>query len=418
MIYDDWTRRLRDRLEDHMAEPPDGLWDDIMARMDARRHRTVIVHLRSWGAVAAVVAAVIGGAGYYMYSNRAAEDSQTGNSLPVAVRTGVTCGKTEHSAESAGGQYLAEAVPSVCTPAEDIGGARSGATEVLQAEDDTKGAAEGACTTRDTDVRTTAADTGQWNEAEAAAASGYAEKHADGMTAGTGTPPAKAMTAGDYGATAPTDRARWTVGVNSSGLLGDSNGPAGVTRANSVIADFVAPPIALSSNIKSLANSKETKKHRQPVSLGVSVSYGIDDRLTLRSGLVYTKASSDFTRARGLMKVKEEQKLYYVGVPIGLSCKLWHTGRFKTYVAAEAQADFNVSAKGETDGVKTDLKRDRVQWSVGASAGAEYDFVPQLGVYVEPGLKYYIDNRSSMENVFKDKPCNFSLQIGFRYNIK
>jgi len=418
MIYDDWTRRLRDRLDSHTAEPPDGLWDDIMARMDARRRPTVMARLRSWGAAAAVVAAVMAGAGYYMYSNRATEDYLAGNGLPAAVRTGGTDGAAGHRAEPAAGQYLAEAASSVRTMAEGIDGAWSGEAETLPEEDNTESVADGAGTTRVTDVQTTATDTGQRDGGEAAAASGNAGKHADGMAAGTGAPRATAPSAGGYGAKATTDDARWAVGINSSGSFGNSNGSAGVRPVNSVMAHFAVPANALRSNIKPLANIKETKKHRQPVSLGVSVSYGLDDRLTLRSGLVYTKASSDFTRVRGLMKVKEEQKLYYVGVPLGLGCKLWHTGRFKTYVVAEAQADFNVSAKGVTDGVKADLKRDRVQWSVGASAGAEYDFVPQLGVYVEPGLKYYVDNRSRVETVFKDKKCNFSLQIGVRYNIK
>ena len=55
---------------------------------------------------------------------------------------------------------------------------------------------------------------------------------------------------------------------------------------------------------------------------------------------------------------------------------------------------------------------------MGAAAGVEYDFVPNLGVYVEPGAKYYIKNGSGVDNIFKDKPFNFSLQIGLRYNMK
>ena len=64
------------------------------------------------------------------------------------------------------------------------------------------------------------------------------------------------------------------------------------------------------------------------------------------------------------------------------------------------------------------MDRDDVQWSVNAAAGAQYDVIPQLGVYVEPGVKYYIDNGSAIENYFKDKPVSFSLQVGLRLNIK
>lgn len=67
--------------------------------------------------------------------------------------------------------------------------------------------------------------------------------------------------------------------------------------------------------------------------------------------------------------------------------------------------------------METDSKRDRMQWSVNGSVGAQYDFIPQLGLYVEPGVKYYFDNGSKIENAFKDKKTNFNLQLGLRWNI-
>jgi hypothetical protein len=58
-----------------------------------------------------------------------------------------------------------------------------------------------------------------------------------------------------------------------------------------------------------------------------------------------------------------------------------------------------------------------MQWSVNTSLGIEYDIIPQLGIYIEPGLKHYFDNGSRIENFFKDKPTNFNLQVGVRWNI-
>ena len=62
-------------------------------------------------------------------------------------------------------------------------------------------------------------------------------------------------------------------------------------------------------------------------------------------------------------------------------------------------------------------KRDRMQWSTQVAAGLQYDVVPQVGIYVEPGVKYYFDNGSQIENAFKDKKWNFNIQVGFRWNI-
>ena len=58
-----------------------------------------------------------------------------------------------------------------------------------------------------------------------------------------------------------------------------------------------------------------------------------------------------------------------------------------------------------------------MQWSANASLGIQFDVIPQLGIYAEPGAKYYFDNGSHIDNVFKDKKLNFNLQFGLRWNI-
>ena len=47
----------------------------------------------------------------------------------------------------------------------------------------------------------------------------------------------------------------------------------------------------------------------------------------------------------------------------------------------------------------------------------EYDILPQLGIYAEPGLRYYPDNGSEIKNYFKDKPTSWNLQFGIRLNL-
>ena len=49
--------------------------------------------------------------------------------------------------------------------------------------------------------------------------------------------------------------------------------------------------------------------------------------------------------------------------------------------------------------------------------GVEYQVVPLLGIYAEPGLRYYFDNGSGMQNFSKDKPTSWNLQVGFRLHL-
>ena len=165
-------------------------------------------------------------------------------------------------------------------------------------------------------------------------------------------------------------------------------------------------------------NQQGNAKHHAPVSVGLQVAFGIAPRLTLSTGLVYTRTSSDFYPYAPGSSYNVHQVLHYVGIPVGLNYEFWQSGGFHAYVMAGAEADYNVKNDTEEEGVKKeDAKRDRVQFSGKASLGAQYDITPKVGLYIEPGAKYYFDNGSHVENTFKDKKLNFNLQFGLRFNL-
>lgn len=159
-------------------------------------------------------------------------------------------------------------------------------------------------------------------------------------------------------------------------------------------------------------------KHHAPVSVGLQVAFGIAPRLSLSTGMVYTRTSSDFYPYAPGSSYNVHQVLHYVGIPVGLNYEFWQSGGFHAYVMAGAEADYNVKNDTEEEEVKKEnAKRDRVQFSGKASLGAQYDITPKVGLYIEPGAKYYFDNGSHVENTFKDKKLNFNLQFGLRFNL-
>lgn len=165
-------------------------------------------------------------------------------------------------------------------------------------------------------------------------------------------------------------------------------------------------------------NQQGNAKHHAPVSVGLQVAFGIAPRLSLSTGLVYTRTSSDFYPYAPSSSYNVHQVLHYVGIPVGLNYEFWQSGGFHAYVMAGAEADYNVRNDTEEEGVKKEnAKRDRVQFSGKASLGAQYDITPKVGLYIEPGAKYYFDNGSHVENTFKDKKLNFNLQFGLRFNL-
>ena len=230
------------------------------------------------------------------------------------------------------------------------------------------------------------------------------------------------MYAGDGKAVEPTSR--WSIGAYTGGSMTDGN-YANIPVARCANASMLDDAYTDNSstdnngyrpvgNAALLSRYNETKHHAQPVSYGLSFGYALNNRLTLTTGVVYTRAVTDFIRSSGNDNITEPQRLHYIGVPLGVKYRVWGNRYIQTYATAGGQADFNVKATMTSGDVKTDVDCDNVQFSVNAAAGVQVDVVPHVGLYAEPGVKYYIDNKSAVATIFKDKPWAFNLQVGLR----
>ena len=162
--------------------------------------------------------------------------------------------------------------------------------------------------------------------------------------------------------------------------------------------------------------SNKTKHHR-PYSFGLNFQYPLAKRLSLQTGLVYTQVRSDFTTESPAKVEKCEQVLHYVGIPVSLMYTLWQAGHFSVYVNGGGQADLNVKATVKSEGVKKDIDKDHMQFSALFGLGGQYQITPFMGVYVEPSMRYYFDNGSNVENIFKEDLWKFGFHLGFRFNV-
>ncbi len=178
------------------------------------------------------------------------------------------------------------------------------------------------------------------------------------------------------------------------------------------------------------AGSEENEvkvKHRQPVRVGMSVRLRLTDRLGVETGMNYSYLSSDIGSGDDEGGFRTEQKLHYVGVPLGFNYGIWNTDFLEVYASAGAMAEFCVAGHSATEYVsdktvvrrtETDVKDSRPQWSVNAAAGVQYNFNDVIGIYVEPGVSYYFNNGSSVTTIYKDKPFNFNLNLGLRFTVR
>ena len=408
MKHNDWTEQLRQRLNDAEVPAPENLWDSISQQLDAqgqqqdaedaqvakKPHR---VALLPWAAAASVV--LIAGVGMWwqlrsntphiamleptphpisLTDNKAVvADVSAANTKASAINTKASAANTHISTTSTHAMlaYKDSALAPTASNKEEV-------MALAMAEQEVQSEPIAEVSNSQGSARTlTARNT-------------YALPRAQHQTSNT----------------------RWQMGVGTAGNMNryESSGPIYLNSLSAVNTEYADNEMFRVSPYEQ--DTKDVTHHDMPISIGFTASYSVTPRIALASGLVYTLATSSFQH--GASMPKETQTLHYVGIPLNLSYTIWGNSWLRTYVMAGAQADMNVKATLKADGHKSDIDNDRAQFSVTGGAGVQLNVAQQLGVYVEPGVRYYFDNGSAVQTIFKEHPTNFSLQVGLRWNIE
>ena len=399
----DWTERLRKRMADHREPVDEGLWAAIEQSLDAgrgRSKRAVFISLRRRMAIAAAAVVLLVGTAYVLLRRQGGEAGQTvrvyraDRSMGYRPQAGTLSPTGVLSVPDKGIVYS----PKVAEP-------------------------QGTLPVNDTDEQLVLAqNTVEKTPVELPPdSSEYAVSHqkstylqtAPYIYNGDGQPVLRHR----------SEEARVSMNLYAFNSMGDYQGRTGTMMTENMIGIYDIPtpqPGMMYAKHEPvyMADTHEETHHRQPIAFGLSVSYRLTDRWSVASGMVYTRLSSDFDKIIGADRITKRQTLHYIGVPLTLNYRIWGNKRLAVYAGAGGEADINVAAKTATEGVSHTIDKDKMQWSMNASVGIQYNILPQLGAYMEPGAKYYFNNGSAMENFFKDKPLNFSLQVGLRFNVK
>ena len=162
---------------------------------------------------------------------------------------------------------------------------------------------------------------------------------------------------------------------------------------------------------------------KTPISVGLTIEKHLGKHWGVESGIVYTLLRSDY-KTQSLSQ-EGKQELHYIGIPLQAIYRFARAGNFSFYAAAGPKIDFNVSGRrtetarngiASSNGTE-DIRDKKPQWSLQLRAGAAYAFIPQLELYAEPSMAYYINNKSDIPDLWKDKPLNFIFQVGLRTNF-
>lgn len=227
--------------------------------------------------------------------------------------------------------------------------------------------------------------------------------------------------------TAPS---RWTVSTSAMGAVGASKSTlstGGVIVATGPDgANWKDDPM-LGINLFNQGKEVTTEyKHKLPVRIGLKVGYAINDKLSIESGLTFTRLSSDMKDGTKENYLAGEQRLNYVGIPIDVKYNALSFKRLMLYGTAGVLAEKCVSGEITTHYIidhaplKSEthtIQNKPLQMSLNATVGIQWDFLDNVGLYAEPGLSYYFDDHSPLQTIYKEKPLNFNINLGIRYTL-
>ena len=223
---------------------------------------------------------------------------------------------------------------------------------------------------------------------------------------------------------------RWSVSTGAMGGLGASGTTTAygdhLVLSSPGVADTKDSPMLDMNTINRDIETKTEYDHHLPIRIGLSVAYALTDRMSISSGLTYTRLSSDIKDTSRESKYIGEQRLHYVGIPVNVSYKVASSRWISLYGTAGVLAEKCVSGTTDEGYVENntmkytnthDISSKPLQMSVNAGVGIQFDFIDNVGIYAEPGLSYYFDDGSALQTIYKEKPLNFNLNVGVRFKL-
>lgn len=220
------------------------------------------------------------------------------------------------------------------------------------------------------------------------------------------------------------------VGGNTSGskptamVMGANPLAAGVTKTDWIDKDSKASAIVYNQ-----PEVQEEYSHKIPVKVGLTARYNITGRLGVETGLTYSVLSSSVKTGNsetGNNWSTGSQTLHYLGIPLNLSFDILNSRYVNIYITGGGMMEKSISGNIKTDEyvdgkfartLTAKISPKGLQWSVNAAAGVQANILPQLGVFVEPGISHHFKNGSRVRSIYTDKPTDFSLGFGLRYSF-
>lgn len=162
-----------------------------------------------------------------------------------------------------------------------------------------------------------------------------------------------------------------------------------------------------------------TSTYGVPFTLGLGVRFYLVGGLSIGTGIDYSLLTRTFTGKYDGTAGNVSHTLQYIGVPLGLYYDLLSFDKVKFYVYGLGEAEYCISNRYTlyaSPNVSCSDKVEKLQYSVGAGLGLEFRLSRMLGLYIDPGLRYYFPC-DQPKSVRTDKPVSVNFDAGLRFNF-
>ena len=188
-------------------------------------------------------------------------------------------------------------------------------------------------------------------------------------------------------------------------------------------------PILPVGSTKYIEQTSKNSSYAIPVTFGATVKISFGNNWAIGTGLNYTMLQRTFAGKYteyldGVLKHDIESDIrhttHYIGIPVNAYYTFLSGQRIKLYAYAGGTAEKAVSNKFKVlDGperITYSEKAKGLQFSAGAGLGVEFNVIDRLGIYVNPGVRYFFDCDQPV-SIRTQQPFMMDFEIGLRVNI-
>ena len=169
---------------------------------------------------------------------------------------------------------------------------------------------------------------------------------------------------------------------------------------------------------------QEEREYAQPITVGITASFEINRRWSVITGLEYSRLSSRARSGIDTVAVSNRQVIHYLGVPVGASYSLWNRKNISIAASAYGRLDIPVASSNVIEHHNGSFitytqalpMRVPLQWSLGAGLCFQYTLGGSISVYAEPQLQYHFNPGGNVRTTWTERPLDFAVPIGIRFN--